>query len=137
MNKLRWVILPVIAMALAVGCTGPGSNSNNPGSSGGDTSSGQTSYDPATEVVINETSVPEQVYVRDTFQITATVTPATANPAVTWTSSNTTVASIDEQGNFTAKAVGATTIKATTENGLKASKQIKVKEYVQIGRAHV
>ena len=132
MNKFRWVILPIIAMALAVGCTGPGSNSNNPGSSGGDTSSNQPSYDPATEVVINETSVPEQVYVRDTFQITATVTPATANPAVTWTSSNTNVASIDEQGNFKALAVGATTIKATTENGLKASKQIKVKEYVPV-----
>ncbi len=132
MNKFRWVILPIIAMALAVGCTGPGSNSNNPGSSGGDTSSGQTSYDPATKVEIDETSVPEQVYVRDTFQVTATVTPATANPAVTWTSSNSTVATIDEQGNFTALAVGATTIKATTENGLKASKQIKVKEYVPV-----
>ena len=132
MNKLRWVILPVIAMALAVGCTGPGSNSNSPSSGSGDTSSSQPSYDPATEVVINETSVPEQVYVRDTFKVTATVTPATANPAVTWTSSNTSVATIDNEGNFAAIGVGATTIKATTENGLKASKQIKVKEYVPV-----
>ena len=128
MNKFRWIILPVIAMALAVGCTGPGSSSNNPGSSSGDTSSNNTNYDPATQVEIDETSVPEQVYVRDTFKVTATVTPATANPAVTWSNSNSNVATIDAEGNFTAIGVGATTIKATTENGLKASKQIKVKE---------
>ena len=132
MNKFRWIILPVIAMALAVGCTGPGSSSNNPSSSGGDTSSSQPSYDPATKVEIDETSVPEQVYVRDTFKVTATVLPETANPAVTWSSSNTNVATIDSEGNFAAVGVGATTIKATTENGLKASKQIKVKEYVPV-----
>ena len=129
MKKLRWVILPVIAMALAVGCTGPGSNSNNP--SGGN-SSGQSSYDPATKVEINETSVPEQVYVGDTFQVTATVLPETANPAVTWSSSNTRVATIDDQGNFTALAVGSVSIKATAENGIKGSKQILVKQYVPV-----
>ena len=130
MKKIKWVILPVIAMALAVGCTGPGSNSNNP--SGGGNSSGQTSYDPATKVEIDETSVPEAVYVGDTFKVTATVLPETANPAVTWSSSNTRVATIDDQGNFTALAVGSVSVKATAENGIKGSKQILVKQYVPV-----
>ena len=127
--KLKWIMIPIAAMALLAACNGNG-NSNNP--SGGETSSQQTSYDPATSVEIDEASVPEQVYVRDTFQLTATVLPATANPAVTWTSSNTKVATVDDQGNFAALAVGFTTVKATTENGLKANKQIIVKEYIPV-----
>lgn len=125
--KFKWILIPVAAMAMLAACNGTG-NSNNPSGN----SSQQTSFDPATSVTIAETSVPEQVYVRDTFKMTATVLPETANPAVTWTSSNSKVASIDEEGNFTALSVGLTTVKATAENGVKGSVQIKVKEYVPV-----
>ena len=129
MKKLKWIILPVFAMALAVACTGPGSNSNNPSGGG---KSGQTTYDPATKVEINETSVPEQVFVGDTFQLTATVLPETANPAVTWSSSNSLVATVDEQGNVNALAVGSVTIRAAAENGIRGTKQFVVKQYVPV-----
>ena len=125
--KAKWILIPIAAMALLAACNG---QPNNP--SGGNDSSAQTTYDPATSVEIDASSIPEKVYVRDAFKLSATVLPATANPAVTWSSSNSSVASIDEQGNFIALAVGLTTIKATTDNGLYAKQQIVVKEYVPV-----
>lgn len=56
----------------------------------------------------------------DTVQLTATVSPATAtNKAVTWTSSASDVASVDEDGLVTALATGSATITATTTDGAK------------------
>lgn len=52
------------------------------------------------------------------FTITATVLPANAsNLSVTWTSSNTSVAEVYEDGTVTAIAVGESTITATTVDG--------------------
>ena len=125
--KLKWILLPIAAMALLAACsvdpTQSGSNGN---------SSQQTNFDPATSVEINESSVPEEVFVTDTFQVTATVLPETANPKVTWSSLNSSVGSIDQEGNFTALAAGSTTIRATTENGLKANKVLVIRRYVAV-----
>lgn len=50
--------------------------------------------------------------------LTATVLPAdAANKAVTWTSSNPSVATVDSNGKVTAVAVGSATITVTTEDG--------------------
>ena len=50
-----------------------------------------------------------------TLQLTATVTPANAtNPAVTWSSGNTSVATVDNTGKVTAVANGTATITVTT-----------------------
>ena len=126
--KFKWILLPIAAMTLLAACNVDPTQS---GSAGGN-SSHQVSYDPATSVTINETSVPEKVYVGDSFTLAATVLPETANPKVTWTSSNSSVATVNEEGLFTAVAAGFTTVKATTENGIKASKQIIVTEYVSV-----
>ena len=57
----------------------------------------------------------------------ATVYPSAAeNKSVTWTSSNTSVASVNSAGVVTAKSSGITTITAKTFNGLTASCQVKV-----------
>ena len=120
--KIKWILLPIAAMTMLAACNVPGGN----------TSSQQVAYDPATSVTIDETSVPEKVYAGESFTITATVLPETANPKVTWTSSNSSVATVDENGLFTAINAGFTTVKATTENGLKANKQIIVTEYVPV-----
>ncbi|WP_077922941.1 GH32 C-terminal domain-containing protein [Spirosoma sp. 209] len=43
--------------------------------------------------------------------------PNATNPALTWQSSNTAVATVDASGNVTATAAGSTTIKVTTQQG--------------------
>jgi uncharacterized protein YjdB len=71
------------------------------------------------------------LYIGETSVLTATVTPkGTANKAVTWTSSNTEVATVDKNGKVTAKAQGTATITATTTDGtaLTASARITVKQ---------
>ena len=67
----------------------------------------------------------------ETLQLTATVTPSNANnKTVTWTSSNTTIATVSNTGLVTAKAVGNATITATTADGssLSASCQVTVNQ---------
>lgn len=56
------------------------------------------------------------------IQLTATVTPDNAtNKNVSWESSNTAVATVDDNGYVTAKSEGPTTITATTEDGGKTA----------------
>ncbi|MCL2511222.1 MAG: Ig-like domain-containing protein, partial [Bacteroidales bacterium] len=56
----------------------------------------------------------------------ADVKPAGANPLVTWSSSNTTIATVDDDGIVTAKAAGKVTITAKTVNGLGANCAVTV-----------
>ena len=65
-----------------------------------------------------------------TEEVTATVSPAnTTNKSVTWTSSNTRVATVSG-GTITAKGVGKATITAKTSNGKTASVTVTVKQNV-------
>ena len=53
------------------------------------------------------------LFIGDTLTLTATVTPDTAtDKSITWTSSNGTVATVDQNGKVTARSVGAATITA-------------------------
>lgn len=66
------------------------------------------------------TIVPEKLtmYTGDTAKITATVMPADAsNKTVIWSSNDESIATVDANGIVTAKAVGETTIVATTADG--------------------
>ena len=70
----------------------------------------------ATGITLNQTSA--TLNNGETLQLTATVTPSNAyNKAVTWTSSNTSVATVSNNGLVTAKGPGTATIKATTADG--------------------
>ena len=68
--------------------------------------------------------------VDDTIKIIATVSPSSANQSVTWYTSNSSVASVNN-GTVTAKKVGTATITATTNNGKSSSCVVTVKNKQQ------
>lgn len=75
---------------------------------------------PVTGVTVSPTS--GTVNVGATLQLTATVAPSNAtNKAVTWTSSNNNIATVDANGKVTGKAVGSATIQVTTTDGKKTA----------------
>ncbi|MBR2066697.1 MAG: Ig-like domain-containing protein [Solobacterium sp.] len=75
---------------------------------------------PVTSVTLNKTS--ETVNKGKTVTLTATVKPDNAdNKAVTWASSNTSVATVDASGKVTAKANGTAKITVTTKDGKKTA----------------
>ena len=78
-----------------------------------------------TGITLNKTSA--TLSKGDTINIYATVLPANASDkTVTWSSSNTSVATVSK-GNITAKSAGTTTITAKTSNGLTATCTVTVK----------
>lgn len=73
-----------------------------------------------TGVSLNKSSTSLTVGATET--LTATVAPANAtNQAVTWSSNNTAVASVDQNGKVTAVAAGTATITVTTQDGNKTA----------------
>lgn len=83
-------------------------------------------------ITLSESSM--TIYLPETAQLIATITPSDAvNPVLNWTSSNTSVATVNSEGFITSIGVGTTTIKATTTDGsnLSATCQVSVnKRYV-------
>ncbi len=80
-----------------------------------------------TGITVSPTST--SLEVGDTKQLTATISPTTANnKSVTWSSSNTGVATVSSSGLVTANAVGNATITATATDGsgIKATCTIEV-----------
>jgi uncharacterized protein YjdB len=70
----------------------------------------------ATSITLDQTSA--SVVVDKTLKLTATVNPSNvANKAVTWSSSDESVATVDETGLVTAHKVGSTSITVTTTDG--------------------
>ena len=86
----------------------------------------------ATSISMNKTSA--EVSVGGTLQLTATVLPSNAtNKTVTWTTSNSSVATVSSNGLVTAKVTGTATVTARTTDGtnLSASCSITVKQNTQ------
>ena len=70
----------------------------------------------ATSISLNDTSA--TIYTGNTLQLNATVLPSTtSNPSVTWTSSNTSIATVSSTGLVTAKSTGDAVITAKTTDG--------------------
>ena len=82
------------------------------------------SYVSPTGITINPTTL--NMDKGKTHSLVATVTPAGANPAVTWSSSSATIATVDATGKVTALAVGKATITAKTINGFSATCTVTV-----------
>ena len=75
---------------------------------------------PVTSVSLNETS--KELIRGDTLQLNATVLPADAtDKTVSFTSSNTDVAEVDEDGFVTTYAIGTAVITVTTNDGAKTA----------------
>ncbi len=80
----------------------------------------------ATGVTLSQSAL--TLTIGETAQLTANVLPAEASDrSVTWSSSNTSVATVDSNGNVTTVGVGTANITATTHNGLTATCQVTVK----------
>lgn len=80
---------------------------------------------PATGVTLNNTTA--TVYIGEIVELAATVTPDNASDkTVTWTSSNTGIATVGEDGKVTGVEIGKATITATTKNGISASCEVTV-----------
>ena len=75
---------------------------------------------PVTGVTLNKTSL--GLTVGGSERLTATVTPSDAtDKSVTWTSSNTAVATVDSSGTVTAVSTGTAAITVTTADGTKTA----------------
>ena len=80
-----------------------------------------------TGVKLNKSS--KSLTIGDNFTLTATVKPNNAtDKSVTWSSSNTSVATVDENGVVTAVSEGTATITAAASNGVEASCTVTVKQ---------
>lgn len=66
------------------------------------------------------------LYSNEGLQLSATVYPSTANKSITWSSSNSSVVSVNSNGYITAHKVGSATITAKANNGVSASCSVKV-----------
>lgn len=79
----------------------------------------------ATSVTLNKTAIELSVGASET--LTATIAPSGADDAVEWTTSDETVATVDENGKVTAVKAGTATITVTTKNGKTATCTVTVK----------
>lgn len=79
-----------------------------------------------TNVVDGGSCIVKTTYVGDTFKLTAVPIPSDATEkTVTWSSKDSSIASIDKDGNITAKKAGETTITATI-GGVSATCTVKI-----------
>ena len=84
---------------------------------------------PITNISLNETEISLTVGQDDTKVLKATLEPSntTQDTTVTWSSSDTSVAKVNQSGKVTAVAKGEAVITATTSNGKKATCAVTVK----------
>lgn len=68
-----------------------------------------------TDISVSPSS--ETIKVGDTFTISYTLSPSNAETAVTWTSDDSSIATVSSSGMVTGKKAGSTYINATTSNG--------------------
>lgn len=119
-----------------------GSSSSNSKSSGGTstTAASSSSNKPVatakpsnidvTEIQINK--VIENIKVGETVELTATITPNDAtDKTIKWESSDESIATINELGEFVAKKAGVVNINATTINGKSDTIQINIEDGVE------
>lgn len=85
--------------------------------------------EPVQVVSVELDTAQKSLNIGDTFTLTATVKPNDAtDKSVTWSSSDTSVATVDENGVVTAVSEGTATITATASNGVKADCAVTVKQ---------
>ena len=81
---------------------------------------------PATGVTLDSDSL--SLRKGNTAKLTAKVTPEDTTDKVSWTSSDETVVTVDQNGNITAVGTGTATITATARDGVSATCEVTVKK---------
>lgn len=81
---------------------------------------------PATAIAISQADNKTEVAVGGTLQLTATPTPSYANSTITWTSSDPSLATVDNTGKVTGKATGNVVITADAGGGVQKTYNLKV-----------
>lgn len=90
-----------------------------------------SNYVEVSGISLNKSSI--SILVGTTEKLTKTISPSTAtNQDVTWTSSDTSVATVSTSGDVTAKKVGTTIITVTTNNGYKTTCRVNVVDTVKL-----
>ena len=87
-----------------------------------------------TGITLNKSSLSLSIPDNKTYTLTATVMPSNAtNKSVTWSSSNTSVATVDQSGKVTAVSGGSCTITATAadDSGVKGNSSVSVEKKTQ------
>ena len=143
MKKSLIALTAVLAVSMMMGCNQPSTPSSSSvapdqssSSSGSSDSSASSSSQEQIVAVESVTVTPgrSKVYLSkgDTVQLTATIAPANAtNKAVTWTSSNTDVATVDANGLVKCLAQGTVRITATSNDNSSAKDiaTVEIKQY--------
>lgn len=83
---------------------------------------------PAESMTFNDDSI--TIRTGDTEKLSLTITPENANPNLTWTSNDTSVVTVDNEGNITGIKSGTTTI-TVTDGNLSATITINVTSYLK------
>lgn len=83
---------------------------------------------PAESIAFDSESM--TIHAGDTEKLDLTITPTTANPNLTWQSSDNTIVSVDDEGNITGKKVGTATI-TVTDGNLSAAITVNVTSYLK------
>ena len=98
------------------------SYSSTPTGSANPTSDNINSFDASHNVAVTSVTVSpttKSLEVGQTYSLSSTVLPSNAtNTALTWTSSNSGICSVDNSGVITAHVAGTATIRATAHNGV-------------------
>ena len=83
---------------------------------------------PITEITLNSKEITLEI--NKTYNLIATIKPTntTQSKNVTWTTNNSSIATVDSTGKVTARKSGTATITATTSNGKRATCIVTVKE---------
>jgi hypothetical protein len=139
MKKLNKTLAIFLAIAsttvLIAGC---GTNTDSENNNSGTTNNSQNNTEDKSEnnssivqpqsITLSKTNL--ELYVGDTYQLYATVSPASANQNVTWSSVATSCATVNDSGLIQCIASGTTVIKATTTNAIVATCTVTVSQAV-------
>lgn len=80
---------------------------------------------PSTSLTIKETGIKELLR-KETVNFTATMKPNDTTDTITWTSSNSSIASVDSNGVVTAKKAGVVSVTAKTDSGITVTRTVRV-----------
>lgn len=126
------VLSPCLALTLLVSCFSNNEPSKSQTSSTNDTTTIVESQEQQTEKIDEVSNIflsksELLLGIGETYSLIATVSPGNIETVLTWSSSDTSIAEINDQGLVTAKSQGTAVIKVEAPNGVLAVCNVEVK----------